>query len=153
MNNARINDAIELTYPDGFSEMKEEELAKYFGKPDDRWGVHNYGNHTILSVAWHKAWFFTDAETALIGAEGRLRRNLLNYQRVTSYRTKITKKVQGYAIRFEYRVNDAALVQVCDLVVFKYKKKVYSLYFICRKNDAQALLPSFEEVLKSIKLI
>ena len=64
---------------------------------------------------------------------------------------KIGKK-KAYAIRFEYRVKDAALVQVCDLVAFKYKKHFYSVYYVTRKVNASANLPAFQEVLNSITL-
>ena len=85
--------------------------------------------------------------------EGRLKRQLLNYQRATSYKTKIaSKKNNAHAIRFEYRVNNSVNIHVGDLVVFKHKKKVYYIYYITRQPKAIELLPAFEEVLKSITL-
>jgi len=155
MNNAKINNEIELTYPDGFNQMGEEELSRYFGTAADRWGVYDAENHTILAVGWRKAGFFAnlaDEESCMIGIESRMRRSLLNYQRLSSYQPKIGKK-KYYAIRFEYRVKDAALVQLADLVVIKYKKKFYTIHYITRKNNAIEMLPAFEEVLKSIKLV
>lgn len=155
MNSVKINNEINLTYPDGFREMGEEELSKYFGSAQNRWGAHDDENHVVLSVNWSKKKllsFLADAESALIAAEGRLRRNLVNYQRVTSYKTKIGKKKKAHGIRFEYRANTSVMLQVGDLVMFKHKKKVYALYYICRKTKAAASLPAFEEVLKSITL-
>ncbi len=156
MNNAKINNAINLTYPDGFVDMDEEALTRYFGSPKDRWGVYDEKNHIILSVGWTKVTFWkklTDAESVLMGAEFRLSRNLLNYQRITSYKLKIGgKKVKGYAIRFEYRVNDAKLVQVADAVSFKYKNHFYMIYFISRKSNAGSSRTAFDETLKSITL-
>ena len=149
-----INNEVNLTYPDGFDLMGEEELIRYFRTPADRWGVYNADKHIILSVNWKKAGFkylFTDAESYIIEVEAFLHRNLLNYQRVTDYKMKIGKK-KAYAIRFEYRVKDAALVQVCDLVAFKYKKHFYSVYYVTRKVNASANLPAFQEVLNSITL-
>lgn len=152
MNNVKINNEINLTYPDGFNEMGEEELKKYFGTPNNRWGVHDAPNHVILSVCWTKKGFFSffaDPESFLIGAESRLHKRLLNYQRIGQFKTKIaSKKAQG--IRFEYRVNDSVVVQVCDLYAFKHKNKIYAVYYILRKNDAIEKLPGFEEILKSI---
>ena len=154
MNSIQINNEVNLTYPDGFDLMGEEELIRYFRTPADRWGVYNADKHIILSVNWKKAGFkhlFTDAESYMIEVEAFLHRNLLNYQRVTDYKMKIGKK-KAYAIRFEYRVKDAALVQVCDLVAFKYKKHFYSVYYVTRKVNASANLPAFQEVLNSITL-
>lgn len=153
MNNATINNEISLTYPDGFNVMSEDELSKYFGSPQNRWGVFDAENHVILSVGWTKKKllsFLVDAESAMIGAEARLSRNLVNYQRVTSYKTKLGKKKKAKGIRFEYRVNDSVSIHVGDLVIFKHKKKIYSVYYICRKSKAAQVLPAFEEVLKSI---
>ena len=154
MNTVKINNEINLTYPDGFKEMGEAELARYFGSAENRWGVYDADRHIVLSVGWTKVGFknlLTDAESILIGIEARLRRTLVNYQRVTSYKYKIAgKKAQG--IRFEYRVNDAALVQVADLVVFKHNKKFYAVHFITRQSSAIAGRLEFQQALNSVTL-
>lgn len=154
MNNIQINNEVNLVYPDGFDLMSEEELIRYFTTPADRWGVYNAADHILLSVSWKKAGFwqlFTDAESHLYEIESSLRRSLLNYQRILEYKMKIGKK-KAYAIRFEYRVKDAALVQVCDVVAFKYKKKFYTVYYVTRKVNATENLPAFQEILNSITL-
>ena len=156
MNNARINNEINLTYPDGYMEMGEEDLKKYFTVSEKRWGVYNADAHSLLSVSWTKGGFLgflTDTESVLIGIESCLRRNLLNYQRVDSYKIKVAsknKKPNARGIRFEYRVNDAALVQAGDIVVFKHKKLYYVFYFITRKNNAIEQLPTFRDILESV---
>ena len=156
MKNIRINNEIDLNYPDGFNEMSEEELARYFGTPADRWGVFDPVSHTVLSVHWEKAKFYRklcDAEWYLIDIEGRLRKKLVNYQRSTSYKVDIQKKKKkGQAIRFEYRVNDSVSIHVCDLVVFTHKKNIYFIYYITRQGNAAQTIPAFEEVLKSLAL-
>ena len=153
MSNIKVNNEISLTYPDNFKEMSPEELIKYFGSPNNRWGVYDADQHIILSVGWMKAGFFSfmwDAETMMVGAESRLRRNLLNYQRISSFKMKLKPKKKCFGIRFEYRVNDKKLVQVGDLIIFKHKGKVYSIYYITRKSNAAASRPAFKEVLDSI---
>ena len=154
MYSIQINNEVNLVYPDGFNTMNEEELTRYFSTPADRWGAFNADDHILLSVSWKKAGFkrtFTDVESYMIEVESGMLRNLLNYQRITDYKIKIGKQ-KAYGIRFEYRVKDAALVQVCDIVTFKYKKKFYSVYYVTRKVNATANLPAFQEVLKSITL-
>lgn len=152
MNTVKINNEVNLTYPESFNEMSDEELARYFGKPDDRWGAYDADRHIILSVSWAKAGFMSsDPEMVVAGAEARLRRNLLNYQRISEFKTKIASK-KTYGIRFEYRVNDARIVQVADLMTFKYKKNFYSVYYITRKSTAAADRADFEEIVKSISL-
>ena len=55
MNTVKINNEINLTFPDGFNEMGEEELTRYFSSPNNRWGAYNADEHIILSVGWKKA--------------------------------------------------------------------------------------------------
>lgn len=154
MNNVKVNNEIDLAYPDSFRPMSEEELIRYFSTAENRWGVYDTDKHIILSVSWTKAGFlqtFTDAESVLIGIEARMRRSLLNYQKVTDYEMKIGKK-KANGVRFEYRVNDARLVQVGDVIVFKYKKHFYVIHYITRKATAGQDRGMFKEVLDSIAL-
>lgn len=153
MNTVKINNEINLTYPDGFKEMGDEELTKYFGSPANRWGVYNADEHILLSVGWMKAGFLADPEMALFKMESSMRRSLLNYQKVTSFKTKVaSKKPNAYGVRFEYRVNDARMVQVCDLIVFKAKNKFYTVHYITRKLNAGASRLAFKDVLESISV-
>lgn len=154
MLNALVNGQINLTYPDSFAEMSEEELIRFFGKPDNRWGVFDADRHAMISVSWKKSGIFgfmTDAESIIIGAESRMSRSLLNYQRSKAGKMKLCgKKIKAYGITFEYRVKDKAIVQMGDLVAFKYKKFIYSIYFVGRKvNDADNR-PIFEEMINSM---
>lgn len=156
MTNVKINNEIDLTYPDGYKEMGEEELTRYFGSPANRWGVFDAENHLIISVSWKKSGFFgflSDAETVMIDAEARLRRTLLNYQRTEFGKMKLTsKKIKAYRIRFEYRVNDSVMVHTGELITFKHKHKNYSIYFVARKSKADSFRPAFEEVVQSVSL-
>ena len=155
MFTVRINNEINLTYPDGFKEMGEEELKKQFGSAVNRWGAFDADKHIVLSVGWKKAGFFsflTDAEAYLIELEARLHRSLLNFQRVGKFKTKVAGKKKAFGIRFEYRVNDSVSIHAGDVFVFKNKNKYYAVYYITRKNHAVENLPAFEEVLKSISV-
>ncbi|MBQ3330959.1 MAG: hypothetical protein IJG87_07255 [Ruminococcus sp.] len=157
MYNVKINNEIGLTFPDGFQEMGEQELARYFGKPADRWGAYDEGQHIILSVSWTKAGFMqSDPEMHLYEIEARLRKTLVNYQKIQSYSYDVTKKKKKYkvknAVRFEHRVNDSARVHVVDLVVFKHKKNFYCVYYITRKVNAAESRPAFQQILESITL-
>ena len=156
MNTAKINNELNVTYPDGFEEMNEESLTRYFGTAKDRWGVYDAERHVILTVGWKKARFlsfFTDAESVLIGAESRMKRNLVNYQRTDSFKTKIAskkKKKNARGIRFEYRVNDSVSVHTSDMRVFKNKKTFYSFQYIGRKNKDAEYHPLFDEMMESV---
>ena len=149
MTNVKINDTINLSYPDGFKEMGEAELTKYFGNPDNRWGAYNAEQHVILSVSWAKKGLFADVESKLIEAESRLSRSLLNFQKVTAIDTKIAD-IKAKGIRFEYRVNDSVMVHIADLIILKHKNMFYSFYLVTRKMNSAAPRLEFAEMLKGI---
>ena len=155
MNSVKVNNELNLTYPDNFKEMSDVELARYFGSPTNRWGVYDTDKHVILSVGWTKPGFFKsmgDAESAMIGAQSRLRKSLLNFQLIGSYKMSLAKKKKVAAIRFEYRVNAKKLVQVADLIIVKHKKKFYSLYYITRKANAPEERQVLREILDSVTI-
>ena len=154
MINAKINNEINLTYPEGYNEMNEAELSRYFGTPDNRWGVFDPGRHIVISVAWTKPGFRSsmgDAESFLLKMTSRMRRTLLNYQVVNEYELKIASK-NACGVRFEYRVNDSIDVHSADLVVFKYKKKFYAVQFAARKSKVEEYRREYLELLGSISL-
>ena len=153
--NMMINNEVGLTYADSFSEMNEAELARYFGSPADRWGAYDAGRHIILSVGWKKAGFMqSDPEMHLFDIQSRLRRSLINYQEITTYKTKVAsaKKDNACGVRFEYRVKDSVRVHVADLVVFKHKKNFYTIYFVSRKANAAEVRADLKEILQSATL-
>lgn len=152
MNTVKINNEINLTFPDSFKEMGEEELTRYFSSPNNRWGAYDADEHIILSVSWKKAGFLSsDPEIALFDIESRMRRDLLNYQQITSFKTKVASK-KAYGVRFEYRVNDSCRVHVGDIIVFKGKKCFYTIYYITRKANAAAARPALKEILDSVTI-
>ncbi len=152
MSNVKIDNAIDLTYPEGFKEMSDEELTRYFGTPANRWGAHHADRHIILSVGWSKAGFLqSDAEMFLHKVEASTRLGLRNYQRISSFKTKIGSK-KAFGIRFEYRVNDARIVQVADVIAFKYKKNFYTIHYVTRKSTAAEDRHAFQEILQSSAL-
>ena len=154
MKKDKINGAISLTCPDSYSEMGEEELARYFGSAANRWGAHDYDRHIVLSVGWSKVGLLnklTDADSFLFGLESRMRRGLLNYQQVCRYKIKIGGK-KAVGVRFEYRVNDSCMVHIADLIAFKYKNQFYTIHFVSRKINAAASRPELKEILGSAEL-
>ncbi|MBQ3264455.1 MAG: hypothetical protein IJH07_01630 [Ruminococcus sp.] len=155
MSNVMINNEIGITFADSFSEMSEQELTRYFGSPADRWGAYDAERHIILSVGWKKAGFLqSDPEMHLFELQSRLRRSLLNFQQITTYKTKIAsaKKDNASGVRFEYRVKDSVRVHVVDLIVFKHKKNFYAVYFVSRKANAAAVRTDLQQILQSVTL-
>ena len=155
MNTVKVNNELALTYPDGFQEMGEEELQRYFSSAKDRWGVFDAERHVILTVTWKKAGIFgflTDPESVIVGAEARMKRNLINYRRLSGGKTKIAskKKKNAYGIRFEYRVNNANIYQTGDLRTFKVKGRFYSIQYLARRINDEEYHPIFDELIATI---
>ena len=154
--NAKINNEINLTYPDTYQEMGEEELQRYFSTAQNRWGVYDAERHVILSVCWKKAGFLsflTDAESILIGAEARMKRKLINYRRLDASKTKIaSKKKNAFGIRFEYRVNDANIYHSGDMRIMKYKKNFYTFQYIGRRITDEQCHPDFDAMIESVSI-
>ena len=154
MNDAVINNKVRLSYPDGFNEMGEEELTRYFGSTANRWGVFDPQRNMIISVSWKKAGFFgfmKDAETVLIDVEAHMKRSLVNYQRTEYFKTKLNKR-KGRGIRFEYRLDASARVHTGEIRVFKIGGMFYALRFIGRKPADEANHKLFEELMESVSV-
>ena len=152
MNKVTINNEIELTYPDSFKEMNEAELTKYFSSPENRWGIFEPDSRILFSIGWAKAGAFADAEAMLDKMETRMRSSLLNYQRINVFDTKLgSKKARG--LRFEYRVNDAAIVHIAEIIAFKHKKKLYATHFVTRKVQVGANNLVYKEIIDSINVL
>lgn len=154
MNTAKINNEVNLTYPESYQIMGEEELQRYFGKAENRWGVYDAERHVILSVSWSKAGFktlFSDAETMLIGVEAKFKRSLINYRRTDARKTKIARK-KGYAIRFQYRANNTNMYYLSDLRAVKCKGKYYAFQYICRRINDEECHPDFDAMMESVTI-
>lgn len=152
MKQVTVNNALSLSYPESYRDMTEDELKHYFGTAENRWGVHDDERHAILTVSWRKAGilsFLTDAESMLIGVEARYKRNLINYRRLTSFKTKIGK-AKGHGIRFEYRVNNANIYQNSELRAIKCKGRFYAFQYIGRRISDDQTHPDFDQMMESV---
>lgn len=151
MYTVTINNEINLTYPDGFAQMSEEALTRYFSTPNNRWGVYNDERHIILSVSWTKTGIGrpSNPDDLLTQVQARMCRNLLCYQKLGEFKIKIGGK-KSSGIRFMYRVNDAKVVHIADLFVFKHKKHLYAVHYITRKATAAEDRLLLQEALNSI---
>ena len=155
MMQATVNNALNLTYPDSYRELTDEEMQRYFSSAENRWGVYDEERHSILSVSWSKAGilsFLSDAESLIIPIEARYKRNLINYRRLSGGKLKIAKK-KGYGIRFEYRVNNANMYQIGDLRAVKHKGRYYAFQYIGRRITDEQTHPDFDQMLESVKLV
>lgn len=154
MKQATVNQVIHLSYPDSFQDMTAEELRRYFGTEQNRWGVYDAERHAILSVNWSKAGFFsflTDPESKMISVEAKYKRSLINYRSLASAKTKIAKQ-KGYGLRFEYRANNSNMYQIGEIRMIKYKGNFYSFQYVARRITDESCHPDFVKLLESVSL-
>ena len=79
------------------------------------------------------------------------KRNLKNYRELET-RSLTVAGQKASAVRFEYTANDKQIEQCGELVVFRYKKKFYSVYYITWKEFNEQNQPAFYEMLESMSL-
>ena len=145
---------LSCPYPERCRPMSAEELSRYFSCADNRAGIHDGERHAAVSVSFAKAgWLYalTDAASVLKGAQRSMKRNLKNYRELET-RSLIVAGQKASAVRFEYTANDKQIEQCGELVVFRYKKKFYSVYYISWKEFNEQNLPAFYEMLDSMSL-
>lgn len=155
MKNSIFNQNIYLEYPDGFTEMNEAEIKKYFAGDLLRFGVKNAEKHVILSVAKTKNSFFsliTDAKSVLNGAESSLKKGLKDYAVTERFDAKMLGK-PAKGICFEYSANDSGVKQFCEMTVVKGKRCFYIVYCVCRLNDVSENKAVFTAFRSSMKIL
>ena len=132
-----INNTLSAIYPDGFCEMSNVELKKFFRTDASRCGVHDKDRHMIMNVCWTKPGilgFMTDERSIRNGAETRLSHHLQGYRRID----RLSREIMGYpaiGIRFEYKVTDTDIIQHSDLYVVKHGKVYYAVQIIGRAEN------------------
>lgn len=145
---------LSCPYPERCRLMSAEELSRYFSCADNRAGIHDGERHAAVSVSFDKAgWLYalTDAASVLKGAQRSMKRNLKNYRELET-RSLTVAGQKASAVRFEYTANDKQIEQCGELVVFRYKKKFYSVYYISWKEFNEQNQPAFYEMLESMSL-
>lgn len=145
---------LSCSYPERYRPMSAEELSRYFSCADNRAGIHDGERHAAVSVSFAKAgWLYalTDAASVLKGAQKSMKRNLKNYRELET-RSLTVAGQKASAVRFEYTANDKQIEQCGELVVFRYKKKFYSVYYITWKEFNEQNQPTFYEMLESMSL-
>ncbi len=155
MENAKINNELTLQYPDGFHEMTEEDLKKYFVTDGNRWGIHDPERHVVISVAWTRSTFLsylTDAKSVVGGSERCMKSNLKSYQRIGKLSTEIaSKKASGIA--FQYHPTDANIIQYSEMLAFRQKNMFYVIVYLTHKDKNSDCHPLFDDLLKSIQIV
>lgn len=154
-NTLSINNTLSATYPDGFHEMTDVELKKYFRSDASRCGVYDTERHVIINVCWVKPvllGFMTTERSVLRGAEFRLEHNLQQYCLVERLRREIMG-LPANGIRFRYAVTDTDIIQHSDLYVVKVGKVYYAVQIIGRQENFARDRQLMEDFLNSMTVL
>ena len=154
MTDVLINKELTLSVPEGYRLMDAIELENYFGLEYNRWGILDRKRRIIVSVCWtykDNVGMFADIKAAVKGAEATFKKNLKNYTRTEEVNTQINSE-KAYGVRFEYVTDKTGAEQAGEVVVVRFKKKFYAVYYISTKANFGEYLPEFENMLASIRI-
>ena len=153
MPNTVINNELSVSYPDGFSVMKEDELKKFFTRTVNRWGIWNKDIHTVISFSKTKSSallsFITDEKAVTKSIETGFKKTLLNYRRKEEFMPTVCGK-KSYGISFTYTASNNHAPQLGKLIVFKYNKCFYVVHCMVGEDYAEQGFQTLETVLDSV---
>lgn len=154
MNSMTINNELKLSYPDGFHEMDQEEMQRFFSASLYRRGIYDEDRHILISVAWTKPGpvnFLTDAKTILLRAELGMKRGLQDYIRMKEAQDEIAGK-KARCISFTFTAQESEIAQGGEMAVFRAGNKFYAVTFVAREEGFDESLTVYREILKSFSL-
>lgn len=155
MKHAEVN-GIEFDYPDGFTELSQVEMSRYYSSASNRWAARAAGQHTIISLGWTKP---LNALTSLLVSpksfrksyEGQYSRSLKSYRRGEKISFEVCGvKAEGFA--FSYEASDTGAKQSGKLVTFVLEKKIYIAECSAIDSEEAFCGEAFETVLRSVRM-
>ena len=139
MNKAIFNNQINLEYPDGFTQLSDEENSKYFMGNQLRQSFHNKEKHVLLSLSKSKDSFlyrFLSLEGVLNSSLSNLANNLKDYQTLEKHESTIFNQ-ESLTACFSFVAKDKDVKQYGELSIFKMKKAIYAIYCVCWFTDKE----------------
>lgn len=151
-----IHNAIALQYPESYQLMDDAEKTRFFGSAENRWGIHNREQHTVVSFARTKASallsLFTDAKSVANGSLASMKKSLKGFEKTGDISTEICgKKASGFS--FAYRTDKEDIAQTGQLIVFKAGKRFYVIHCITRQENTEQAQAELDAILASAALL
>ena len=152
MNKSIFNNQINLEYPDGFTQLSDEENSKYFMGNQLRQSFQNKDKHILLSLSKSKDSFlyrFLSLEGVLNSSLSNLEKNLKDYQTLEKYESTIFNQ-ESVTACFSYLTNEKDVKQYGELSIFKIKKAIYAIYCVCwfaDKEENKVIFKQFKDSL------
>ncbi len=153
MTDVLINKELTLSVPEGYRLMDAVELENYFGLEYNRWGILDKKRSIIVSVSWtdkQRLSMFADVKSMTKDAEATFKKNLKGYTRTEEFRTTVSSE-KALGLKFEYITDKTEAEQAGEVVIVRFKKKFYAIYYISVKAKFAEYLPEFETMLASIR--
>ena len=157
MEKALVNDSLELTMPDGFRVMGNDEVKKAYGFDYDcLWGMRDEERHMMLTVIWKVSnKVLAKLGTAKIIAEQqdkglRKRFKRMGYKSGDLRPIKIAG-IEGCNFGYSYELEGTTLA--CETSVVKDGTCCYSIYYYTREECDEENRALYEEILASMKLV
>ena len=155
MDNNVINKEIIFNYPDGFKQMDNDELDKYFGTTKNMFGIRCADKNMIMSIGWSKmnilVKLFANPGAVINGMDARLRSNLEDFEITSEISTDICG-VNALGFSFEYTAHDDDIEQIGNVVAFKLRKALYVVQFLARKENEEKAQKVFNDIISSLSL-
>ncbi len=153
----QLNDQIEISFPETFHVMNDEEMKRQFSNAKNRIAAKNDENHTVLSVGWSEplnlvTGIFVTESSFLDGYYKRGAKGLKNFKKEKSITNTICgREAKGFA--FSYLTDDGSTVQNGAVTAFKRGKRIYIVEYISGSTDMLYCNMAYDMVIGSIKMI
>ena len=153
MNKVLINNELNLTLPDGFTRIGEEEVRKnYSSATENIWGAKNPDAHRSIFVLWKKVnrllAAIADPGASVKKTESDMKKLLESKSyRLDGFFTKDLKIGEVHGFSYEYKTED--VTQCATTAVLKHKGNIYTVNFYSRKGSGSTS-DDFDSILESL---
>lgn len=153
METELLNNELNLSYPQGFHVMNQEELSTYnFYAAAPGWCINDPDRHIMISIAWKqvpglfaKMLKVKDIAKSMEGQMAQVMK-AYDYQTVGSVsRTSGGKEAEGFS--YQYKVQDTEMSGIS--LSIKNKNTFYYIHMYYRTALKEESLPVLEQILDS----
>lgn len=154
METAVLNEILNITYPDGFHVMSEEELGNTsFYKEAPKWSISDPERHMIISLYWreNKGFFgkLADEKDVEETVEGKTRKIMkpFGYKLQDQFKQDMGSE-EGEGFRFTYKVQDIEMTG--ETVIVQKDGSTYYFYSYYRTELEEDSRKTLDEIAKAI---
>ena len=154
MERILLNDQLELSCPEGFRRLNEEEIKKFnFANEAPGCVLQNEECHLIVSLAWRKVNFLLSRLISVKELSGRMADYIANadkdygHKRGENFDVRVAgEKAAGF--EYSYTVEDTAMD--ARVIITRHRGFFYYMYFYFRSANRQESLKLIDEIVNSM---